>query len=115
MPQAPMDYRHEFPEPGQYKRTMRAPANCIIIGRTHTLPCFMRLERGRIIVWDENNGTRLLEAGHVELAPAGIRRVGFTLDPVEWVDIFQTDETDVATLERILAVEPPAPPKGLIL
>jgi len=101
LPQAELKFEHKFCG-GIYARTMKAPASCLIVGRVHATENFFALTKGTITVWDEFNGVRTLVAPHVESAPVGIRRIGFTATEVEWTNFFATTETDVSVLEKTL-------------
>lgn len=108
LPQAKLDYEHAFPAPGFYSRTMKAPAGCLIIGDVHALNSVVKLVSGKLIVWDEDNGTQILEAPFEAASPAGVQRVGYMLTPVEWNEVFETPVTDLALLEFMLRGKPKA-------
>lgn len=101
MPQCQLPLTHEF-EAGIYRRTMRAPSQCVIVGDVHALPSVTRLVSGKIIIWDAANGTQVLTGPCQTQSAAGVQRIGFTQTEIVWQEEFATKETDLDKLETLL-------------
>jgi hypothetical protein len=93
-----MNVRHTFGE-GIYTRTGIIAAQSLIIGAKHRAANVFHIARGKILVWDEFHGTRLLEGPFSEMTKPGTQRIGFALTEVEGSNIFQTEKTTAAEVE----------------
>jgi hypothetical protein len=94
-----MDLTHTFTA-GVYTRTGRIPKGRLIIGQKHRAANVFTLYRGRVMVWDADNGVRLLCAPYTEITPPGRQRLGYALEDVEGCNIFQTTAQTVEDAER---------------
>ena len=86
-----MNVRHTFGD-GIYTRTGIIAAGEIIIGAKHRAANVFHIARGKIWVWDEFHGTRLLEGPFSEMTKPGTQRIGIAVTEVEGSNIFQTEK-----------------------
>lgn len=98
-PQADCGVRHMF-APGMYIREVTIPADTYVVSHKHKHPhlnVFLK-GSGTMIMC---NGTRQeLQAPVVFVGQPG-RKVGYTREEVVWLNIWQTDETDIEKLEEM--------------
>jgi hypothetical protein len=99
-PQAECGVRHMF-TPGQYIREVTIPADTYVISHKHKHP--------HLNVFLKGSGTMIMCSGiHKELQAPMVfvgqpgRKVGYTREEVVWLNVFQTDETDIDKLEAML-------------
>ena len=99
-PQADCGVRHMF-TPGQYIREVTIPADTYVISHKHKHP--------HLNVFLKGSGTMIMCSGiHKELQAPMVfvgqpgRKVGYTREEVVWLNVFQTDETDIDKLEAML-------------
>ena len=99
-PQAECGVRHMF-APGQYIREVTIPADTYVISHKHKHP--------HLNVFLKGSGTMIMCSGiHKELQAPMVfvgqpgRKVGYTREEVVWLNVFQTDETDIDKLEAML-------------
>jgi hypothetical protein len=79
LPQVECPVRNLF-FPGLYVREMSAPKDTFIIGHVHkTDHCFV-LSKGKIQLWDEFAGQRIIEAPFTGLSIKGTQRMGRVLE-----------------------------------
>ena len=103
LPQPNIITSHSF-KPGIYERKITIPPFTVLTGAIHKTSYSVRIEQGSIAV-NTDNGICVLTAPFSFEAPAGVKRVGFTLDaPVVWVDVYDNpgDCKDIATIEARL-------------
>lgn len=93
-----MDVTHTFGD-GIYTRSGRAKTGEIIIGAKARAANIFTLTKGAVMVWDADNGTRLLRAPYTEITPPGRQRVGIVLDDIEGANIFTTTANTVEDVE----------------
>lgn len=94
-----MDVKHTFKD-GIYTRTGKIAAGEIIIGTKHRAKNILHIAKGKIAVWDNLNGFRVLTAPHSEISLPGIQRVGIGIEDTEGSNIFETDKTTVEEVEN---------------
>ena len=90
---------HHF-APGIYAREMIVPKDVLMTGAVHRTEHISIFLEGKILVPDGQGGSAVIEAPFIELAQAGIKRVGWTIERVRWVTVHPTDETDVDAIEK---------------
>ena len=95
--------RHKFLD-GMYYREMFALKDTIIIGATHTKPCYNILLKGEIAV-NVRGKTKILEAPLTFVTVSGVQKVGYCLTDVLWANVFRTDLTTVQEVEKELFKE----------
>ena len=106
LPQVEIEYIHRF-TPGLYTREMRWPAGVIGTGAIHKTEHISIFLEGRMLIPDENGGSKEIVAPIVETAQPGIKRVGLALEDVRWITVHPTELTDVdEILEQIVTNDP---------
>jgi hypothetical protein len=94
-----MDVTHTFLN-GVYTRSGRVQAGEILVGTRHRKKNFLHVSRGRIAIWDNYNGFRIVSAPHTEISAPGIQRIGIALEYVEMCNILETDAVTVLDVEN---------------
>lgn len=94
-----MEVTHTF-KGGVYTRTGKIAAGEIIIGAKHRAKNILNIYKGKIAVWDNINGFRILTAPHSEISFPGIQRIGIGIEDVEGCNIFETEKTTVDEVEN---------------
>ncbi len=97
---------HHF-APGIYAKEMIVPADVYITGMVHKTEHISIFLEGRMIVTEGEGNSREISAPIVELGRPGIKRVGYTVEPVRWITIHATNETDIETLDQMLLTNDP--------
>lgn len=98
-PQAECGVRHMF-APGQYIREVTIPADTYVISHKHKHPHLNVFLKGSGTMIMCNGVHKELQAPMVFVGQPG-RKVGYTREEVVWLNIFQTDETDIDKLEAM--------------
>lgn len=98
-PQADCSVRHMF-APGQYIREVTIPADTYVISHKHKHPHLNVFLKGSGTMIMCNGVHKELQAPMVFVGQPG-RKVGYTREEVVWLNIFQTDETDIDKLEAM--------------
>lgn len=98
-PQEACSVFHQF-APGIYVRGVHLPANTFAIGHTQKQSHLNIMLRGKVIMVFEDKTTLLLEAPQIFTGKPG-KKVGYILEDTLWLNVYATDETDIATLEEI--------------
>ena len=98
----PFPLFHTFSD-GLYTREMHAPKGYAIVGKIHRHEHLVHLTKGSILVVDET-GTKKLEAPATFVSKAGIKRIGYTIEDVAWMDIHKTDASTVNEVEKEIFV-----------
>lgn len=93
-----MDVTHTIRD-GIYTRTGGVKAGHFIIGTRHRKKNYLHIYKGKIAVWDNINGFRVLTAPHTEISFPGIQRVGYAIEDFEGSNIFETDKTTPEEIE----------------
>jgi len=84
--QKQITYRHLFTEKhveygvGMYAREMTAPKDCLIVGYIHKESHLTFINKGKIKVLSESNGTEVIEAPCSFVSPRGSRRAILCLE-----------------------------------
>lgn len=90
--------------PGVYARKMFIAAGVMLAGKIHKYAHWNVVLRGKIVIITEK-GRRVFSAGDMFVSPAGTKRTGYALEDTEWVTIHPTEETDIKTIEKQIAVD----------
>lgn len=91
---------HHFAK-GMYIRTMFIAKGRLIAGKVHRQECINICAAGDISILTETGSMRVTAPFQI-VSPAGMQRIGYAHEDTTWINIFLTDETDIATLERDL-------------
>ena len=113
LPQVEIEYIHRF-TPGLYTREMRVPAGVMCTGLVHKTEHISIFLEGRMVVPDENGGSKEIVAPIVETAQPGIKRVGVALEDVRWITAHPTDLTDVDEILDEIATNDPEEAQRII-
>lgn len=117
LPQAPCNVRHIF-GPGVYMRELCAPAGTLIVGRAHRHAHTCILAQGTLTFFNAD-GTQTQMSGTKE-APLEFqaepgRKIAYVDEDFAFVNVFQTIERDVETIEAdIFSDDPPADNRPMI-
>jgi len=93
-----LDVTHTFLN-GVYTRTGKINTGEVVVGFTHRKKNFLHLASGRLAMWDNVHGFRVLSAPFSEVSPPGIRRIAIGLEPTTGSNIMETDKTTVDEVE----------------
>lgn len=107
LPQPRINVRHIFGL-HVYMREINVAAGILIVGRKHRAAHRCILVKGRLQFFNED-GTRTELAATAEFDAGPGRKVATVMEDLTFVNVFETDETDVETLEAQI-FEDPAPP-----
>jgi mannose-6-phosphate isomerase-like protein (cupin superfamily) len=91
--------RHFF-APGMYLRELVVPAGMLMVGKIHKHEHFLLVLKGRAEVISEF-GRVVVEAGHISISPAGVKRVVLALEDTQFVTVHvnKDDSQDLAVIE----------------
>ncbi len=98
----PFPLFHYFSD-GLYAREIHLPAGYVLVGKIHRHESMVYMPRGKVIVADES-GTRTVSGPIKFLSKPGIKRVGYVLEDVIWIDVHKTDKTTVEDAEKEIFV-----------
>lgn len=90
---------HRF-APGMYMRELTVPAGMLIVGKTHRHDHFLLVMSGRAEVISEF-GREIVEAGHISLSKAGVKRVVLALEDTRFICMHHnpSDTEDLEVIE----------------
>lgn len=100
------EWIHRF-APGMYSREMFIPAGCVITGAIHRQEHFSLFLEGVLLVPDDEGGSKIVQAPHIEIAQPGTKRVGVALTDVRWITFHPTEATTVKEAEDELFTNDP--------
>lgn len=97
MPQADVGNQHHF-APGVYIREGFIPAGAIVLGHEHKTECFNICLFGALLL---RIGNEIVEirAPKIIKTPPGVRKIAYAIEDTSWLNIFPTDQTDLAKIE----------------
>ncbi|MGI4849517.1 MAG: hypothetical protein ACRYGK_15485 [Janthinobacterium lividum] len=95
--------KHTFLD-GVYMREMFIPKGTLLIGKAHRLDCINIVSTGDISVMTEDGSGRVT-AGSSAVSRAGTQKIGFAHQDTVFINIFRTDETDLARIESAIAYD----------
>jgi len=98
MPQVPCDVEHMF-FPGYYVRQVTIPAGTCAIGHYQKMDHMNVFLRGRVVMINDDGSHTELVAPMMFKGKPG-QKVGYIKEEMVWWNIYQTNETDVETLEN---------------
>lgn len=99
--QREFDVQHTLID-GVYTRTLFIPKGSLLVGQIHLKECVNVVAKGDISVLTET-GMGRFQAGHVAVSGPGIQKVGYAHEDTVFINIFRTDETDIAKIEAEIA------------
>lgn len=93
-----LETNHYFAH-GTYTREMLIPAGTVLTGKIHRHSCINIVAKGKIcVVTDE--GDKEIEAPHVFVSGAGVKKAGYALEDTIWLNVHPWDgEQDLAKIE----------------
>lgn len=89
---------------GVYTRKLFIPKGSILVGKVHLKACTNIVAKGDISVLTETGAGRF-KAGHVAISQPGIQKLGIAHEDTVFINVFRTDETDIAKIENEIACE----------
>ena len=98
-PQASCPVVHRF-GPGIYIRELHMSAGTMAVGKLQKYEHTNILLKGKVLMFNENGTTNVLEAPLFFVGKAG-RKVGLVLEDMVWQNIYATEETDIDKLEEM--------------
>lgn len=98
-PQAECPVTHSF-LPGTYIREIKMSAGILAIGHYHKTAHKNIFLQGRILVPKEDGSVEELVAPMEFIGQPG-KKIGYILEDVVWLNIFETDEQDISILEEM--------------
>ena len=85
LPPVDMETKHYYAE-GTYTRELHIPKGTVLTGKIHRHSCINILLKGKIKVITEEDEYEL-EAPHVFVSGAGIKKAGFALEDTVWINV----------------------------
>jgi hypothetical protein len=98
LPQPKANVRHIYGD-GVYMRELTVPAGLLIVGRSHRAEHHCILVRGRLVIFNAD-GSQSELAAPTEFDAGPGRKVVRVEEDMTFVNVYQTQETDVETIER---------------
>lgn len=89
---------------GLYTRIIFIPKGATVVGKIHRKPCVNIVASGDISIMTESGAMRV-QAGYTVTSPAGIQKVGYAHEDTIFINVFRTEETDIARIEADLIAE----------
>ncbi|WP_425254232.1 hypothetical protein ACPJXG_10885 [Janthinobacterium sp. NFX145] len=89
---------------GVYTRKLFIKKGTILVGKIHRKACVNIVAMGDISVVTETGYARV-RAGHVQTSPAGLQKVGYAHEDTIFINVFRTDQIDIAAIEVEIACE----------
>lgn len=91
---------NHFFAPGMYLRELVVPAGMLIVGKIHKHAHFLLVLKGKAEVISEF-GRMAVEAGHISISPAGVKRVVLALEDTQFVTVHvnKEDSQDLTMIE----------------
>ena len=91
--------RHFF-APGMYMRELVVPSGMLMVGKIHKHAHFLMVLKGKAEVISEF-GRMVVEAGHLSVSPAGVKRVVLALEDTQFVTVHvnKNDSQDFDVIE----------------
>ena len=91
---------HHFAE-GTYTRTMKVPANTMVVGKRHRHSTINIMTKGRALVsTGEGQKPREIKAPYTFVSEPLVRKVAVFLEDSEWINVHPTTETDLKKIEE---------------
>lgn len=96
-PQVEMLVEH-FQINGVYARSLFIPAGVVLTGKIHNTESIGILAKGMLRIFDGENYSEIHE-GHIAIAKAGTKRIGYAVTDCVFITVHRTDKTDLAEIE----------------
>lgn len=102
-PQIDLPLRHQF-SPGIYIRTLFMPAGTLVVSHVHRTCHPFAIMKGRLNVYDADNGVREMTGGTIGISKAYERRFAYVLEDAIWTTFHANvnDEKDIDKIEAEL-------------
>ncbi len=91
---------HMFSD-GVYARTIHMKAGSVIVGRQHKTRHLNIITKGKANV-DSGNGIELVTAPCMFESDAGVQKILYIFEDMDWTTIHPTEETDLDVLEDLM-------------
>jgi len=93
---------HSF-SPGIYAREIRAPKGVLLLGHKHKRSCLNILAQGKMLLKRslEDEGKEITAPFTFHTDP-GTQKIAICLEDVVFINVFNTEETDIQKLEDML-------------
>jgi hypothetical protein len=87
---------------GMYIREMFIPKGYFLAGRLHKLDCVNVCSQGSMDIITED-GFFNVTAPFTGVSGPSVLKLGYALEDTVWVNVFRTDETDLAKMDSLIA------------
>lgn len=94
----PFPLYHSFSD-GIYAREVHLPKDHIVIGKLHKHESMVYMLKGHAIVADENGCKEIKAPCHFVSKP-GVKRVGYIIEDIVWIDIHNTKSSNIKDAEK---------------
>lgn len=94
----PFPVFHSFNN-GVYAREIHIKKGYFLVGKLHKHESTVEMLKGKALVADET-GTRIIKAPAQFVSKPGIKRIGFIIEDIVWIDRHKTDATTVEAAEK---------------
>ena len=87
---------------GIYIREIKIPKGLLLIGKIHLKESVSFMLKGKMIIVDEEKGSRIIEAPQMVVSKPGVKRAVYALEDVVFTNIHAnpTNETDLVKIEE---------------
>lgn len=90
---------------GTYTREIHIPKGYVVIGKMHRGESMVYMLKGKVLVSDKD-GVKTIQAPCQFVSKGGIKRVGYVMEDVVWIDIHATDKTTIEDAENEIFMSP---------
>lgn len=94
----PFPLIHSFSD-GLYSREIHLPKGYLIVGKLHKHESMVYILKGKVFVADEN-GYKEIEAPAHFVSKPWIKRIGYVVEDVVWIDIHHVESENVEDAEK---------------
>lgn len=84
---------------GVYVRALKMKAGTVLTGKIHKKEHISILAHGEIAVADANDVKRI-KAPYIMIDKPGIKRLGYCLSDVTFINVLRTDKTEIPDIEQ---------------
>lgn len=98
-PEVECPLEHKF-TPGLYTRTIKMPANSLVVSKIHKTEHPFVILQGEVSVWTEGTGTVRYKAPYMGTTKPGTRRILFCHEETIWATFHPTNETNLDKIEK---------------
>lgn len=96
----PFPVFHSFKN-GVYTREIHIRKGYFLVGKLHKHESTVEMLKGKALIADEN-GTRIVKAPAQFVSKPGVKRIGFIIEDIIWIDRHKTNATTVEEAEKEL-------------